>query len=150
MCDTLGAPSAAHCQGGALRISRRTAVLVAVGLLVVCVAAGFGYSRWASDRRAARHEQAVRDGVAQVHNWVRSWSIDHSDSAPAASIVTMSGLGIAQSNWPTNPYTGQPMHPGTQQGDYQYESTGPTSYRLVGFGSHGDQLEVLNVDTGSE
>ena len=48
------------------------------------------------------------------------------------------GVAAYVDPWPTNPYTGQPMKPGTQPGDYTYEQlNGGAGYKLTGYISNG-------------
>jgi len=134
----------------AMRDSKRTRLAV-VAVLVLCglVAAGLGLAAWQSHRHAAQREQAVRDGVAQIHLLVSRWSVDNSDAAPPPARVTKQGLyqaGELPMDWPVNPYTGGPMQSGTGPGEYRYESWGMNGFRLTGYGPHGKTLIVQTVD----
>ena len=68
-----------------------------------------------------------------------TWSTNNNNLYPTSADVTEAG-GVATyvNPWPTNPYTGQPMKPGTQPGDYTYEQlNGGAGYKLTGYISNG-------------
>ena len=136
--------------GHALRQSVRAHPLASCILAaVLLLAAGLGLAAWQSHRHAAQREQAVRDGVAQIHYLVRGWSIENGDAAPPPARVTKQGLYHAHElplDWPANPYTGGPMQPGSGPGEYRYESWGMNGFRLTGYGPHGKTLIVQTVD----
>ncbi len=84
-------------------------------------------------------EQQVINSVTKLQVGVITWSTNNSNLYPPASEVTEQG-GVAQyvSPWPTNPYTGQPMKPGTQPGDFVYEQlNGGQTYRITGHLANG-------------
>ena len=59
---------------------------------------------------------------------------------PDAGADVGEGGGIASyvDPWPVNPYSGQPMKPGTQPGDFIYEQlNGGAGYKLTGYISDG-------------
>ena len=68
-----------------------------------------------------------------------AWAADNNNLYPPPQDVVEGG-GISQyvSPWPTNPYTSQPMSPGTSPGSYVYEQmSGGQSYKLTGYLSNG-------------
>lgn len=84
-------------------------------------------------------DSAVEWGVRSIEIGIQSCAVDNNDTYPAevtkASLVDDSGQPYV-SNWPTNPFTGAPMAPGTDPGDYSYTCIGNT-FQLVGYGSDG-------------
>jgi len=83
--------------------------------------------------------QQVMDGIDAIEAGIIAWAGDNSGLYPPAQDVTDGG-GVAQfvDPWPTNPYDGQPMKPGTGPGEYIYEQlNGGTAYRLTGHVSGG-------------
>ena len=68
-----------------------------------------------------------------------AWAAHHNDLYPPPQDVVEGG-GISQyvDPWPTNPYTDQPMAPGTSPGSYVYEQQGGgQAYKLTGYLSDG-------------
>ena len=84
-------------------------------------------------------DSAVEWGVRSIEIGIQSCAVDNNDTYPAevtkASLVDNSGQPYIES-WPANPFTGAPMAPGTNPGDYSYTCTGNT-FQLVGYGSDG-------------
>jgi len=84
-------------------------------------------------------QQQVIDGIVKLQTGVITWATNNNNLYPAPADVSQTGAVAAYVNpWPTNPYTGQPMKPGTQPGDYTYEQLdGGAGYKLTGFISNG-------------
>jgi hypothetical protein len=88
---------------------------------------------------SAATDQQVIDAITKLQTGVITWSANNNNLYPMPFEVTETG-GVAAyvTPWPTNPYTGQPMKPGTQPGDYTYEQlNGGAGYKLTGFISKG-------------
>ena len=87
-------------------------------------------------------EAAVKEGIHSLQVGIQSYAVDHNDSYPAevtqTSLVDDAGQSYID-NWPSNPYTGAPMAPGTDAGDYNYTADG-TTFQLVGYGNGGEVL----------
>ena len=86
------------------------------------------------DRAAERARvTALKEGIHSIQIGVQSWCVDHGDRFPPASAVTADGLKIYVDAWPANPWTGAPMKPGEDRGDYTYTrlKSGKT-YKLAG------------------
>jgi hypothetical protein len=84
-------------------------------------------------------DQQVIDAITRLQTGVITWSTNNNDLYPAPADVSQAG-GVATyvDPWPTNPYSGQPMKPGTQPGDYTYEQlNGGAGYKLTGYSSNG-------------
>ena len=82
---------------------------------------------------SADADQTIIAGLTAIQAGVVAWAGNSNGVYPAASEVTSTG-GIAQyvAPWPLNPYTDQPMAPGTEPGDYNYEQLdGGAGYRLA-------------------
>ena len=89
-------------------------------------------------------DQQVIDAIVKLQTGVITWSTNNNKLYPAPADVTEAG-GIATyvDPWPANPYTGQPMKPGTEPGDYIYEQlNGGVGYKLTGFISNGTTYTV--------
>ena len=84
-------------------------------------------------------DQQVIDAIVRLQTGVITWSTNNNNLYPTPADVSEAG-GVASyvDPWPTNPYTGQPMKPGTQPGDYTYEQlNGGAGYKLTGYISNG-------------
>jgi hypothetical protein len=85
-------------------------------------------------------DSAVKEGIHSIQVGVQSWAVDNGDAYPSAADVGVYG-GIAKyvDNWPTNPFTGQPMAAGDLPGDFTYTlGTNSTMFQLSGHLSSGD------------
>ena len=115
---------------------------IGVGLLVVGIVAAMAIPMFLGQRDKA-NEAAVKEGVHSVQIGVQSWAVDHGDTYPDASQVSMSDLTGYVDIWPTNPYTGLPMSQGSAAGDFSYAvGQGGTSFRLTGYGQGGAIITV--------
>lgn len=84
-------------------------------------------------------DQQVIDAIVKLQTGVTTWATNNNNLYPAPADVGEAG-GVASyvDPWPTNPYTGQPLKPGTQPGDYTYEQlSGGAGYKLTGYISNG-------------
>jgi hypothetical protein len=84
-------------------------------------------------------DQQVIDAITKLQTGVITWATNNNNLYPTPTDVSQTG-GVATyvDPWPTNPYTGQPMKPGTQPGDYIYEQlNGGAGYKLTGYISNG-------------
>lgn len=92
-----------------------------------------------SGSASASADQQVIDGIAKLQVGIVTWATNNNNLYPAPQDV-VSGGGISQfvNPWPTNPFTSQPMSPGTSPGAYVYEQMGGgQSYKLTGYLSNG-------------
>ena len=83
--------------------------------------------------------QLVVDGIDRMEAGIMTWSANNNGLYPQPQDVTQGG-GVAEfvDPWPTNPYNGQPMKPGTGPGEYVYEQIdGGAAYKLTGYVSGG-------------
>ncbi len=84
-------------------------------------------------------DQQVVAAIAKLQVGIVAWAADNNNLYPAPQDV-VDGGGIAQyvNPWPTNPFTSQPMAPGTAPGSYVYEQlSGGQAYKLTGYLSNG-------------
>jgi hypothetical protein len=84
-------------------------------------------------------DQQVIDAIIRLQTGVITWSTNNNNLYPTPTDVSEAG-GVATyvDPWPTNPYSGQPMKPGTQPGDYTYEQlSGGAGYKLTGYTGNG-------------
>ena len=85
------------------------------------------------------NDQQVVDGIAKLQVGIVTWASANNNLYPPPQDVVEGG-GISQyvDPWPTNPFTGQPMTPGTAPGNYVYEQlSGGQGYKLTGYLSNG-------------
>jgi predicted amidohydrolase YtcJ len=88
-------------------------------------------------------DRAVKEGIHAIQIGVQCWAVDNADRFPDPSIVTPEGLAKYVDVWPTNPWTGKPMAPGTGAGDYTYtQLDGDKHFRLAGHLSGGGDFVV--------
>lgn len=88
---------------------------------------------------SAGTDQQVIDAIVRLQTGVITWATNNNNLYPTPADVSEAG-GITSyvDPWPTNPYTDQPMKPGTQPGDYTYEQlNGGAGYKLTGYISNG-------------
>jgi hypothetical protein len=85
-------------------------------------------------------DSAVKEGIHSIQIGIQSWAVDNGDVFPPASEVSKFGaVGTLVDNWPTNPFTGQPMAAGDLPGDFAYTlGTNSTMFQLSGHLSSGD------------
>jgi len=88
---------------------------------------------------AAEHARVnkLKEAIHSLQIAIQTWSVDNGDKFPPASVVNEEGLKIyfpaGDTPWPSNPWTGKPMKPGTERGDYTYSQLdGGAHYRLAG------------------
>jgi hypothetical protein len=84
-------------------------------------------------------DQQVVANIAKLQVGIVAWAADNNNLYPPPQDVVEGG-GLAQyvDPWPTNPFTGQPMAPGTAPGSYVYEQlSGGQAYKLTGYLSNG-------------
>ena len=88
---------------------------------------------------SAGTDQQVIDAIVKLQTGVITWATNNNNFYPAPADVSQAGGVAAYVNpWPTNPYSGQPMKPGTGPGDYTYEQlNGGAGYKLTGYVSNG-------------
>ena len=85
------------------------------------------------------NDQLVIQAIQKIQVGVVTWATNNNNLYPTPADVTASG-GVAGyvNPWPTNPFTGQPMQPGTAPGDYTYEQlNGGAGYKLTGYIGNG-------------
>jgi hypothetical protein len=84
-------------------------------------------------------DQQTQDNIAKLQVGIVAWAADNNNLyPPPQDVVDGGGLSQYVNPWPTNPFTGQPMAPGTSPGSYVYEQlSGGQSYRLTGYLSNG-------------
>jgi len=84
-------------------------------------------------------DQQTQDNIAKLQVGIVAWAADNNNLYPAPQDVIQGG-GLSQyvNPWPVNPFTGQPMTPGTSPGSYVYEQlSGGQGYKLTGYLSNG-------------
>jgi len=80
-------------------------------------------------------DRQMMDAIDTLQVGVIQWATRNDNLYPKPADASKAG-GIARfvHPWPTNPYTGHPMKPGTQPGDYTYEQlNGGAGYKLTGY-----------------
>ena len=68
-----------------------------------------------------------------------TWASNNNNLYPSPQdVVTGGGISQFENPWPVNPFTSQPMAPGTAPGSYVYEQlSGGQGYKLTGYLSNG-------------
>jgi hypothetical protein len=135
------------------RLAAALALLLAASLLFACGGPSVHSSSSASPSPDPR-DAIVGRHIARINAWLIEY----------ANGVAMYSKGDLQdvrryhrSTWPTNPFTGKPMAPGTGPGDYTFAPThwdavGETftSYLLAGFGAGGKPVVRIDGWASSE
>ena len=108
---------------------RMLAVVLATTALALLVAA-------AAPRPAAAVgfvDKQVQAGGLLIQNYVNAYGMTHGFAFPAAAMVKKGGgLEDATRIWPSNPWTGKLMGPGTARGTYTYTlRNSGTAYTLT-------------------
>ena len=88
-------------------------------------------------------DAAVASGVAAIRSGLEMWLGGGGKTYPPAGEVSPSGaLGEMVVPWPTNMFSGQPMQPGENKGDYTYTVTDDgKQYEIVGHLSDGSTVK---------
>ena len=88
-------------------------------------------------------DAAVVYGVSAIRSGLKMWLGGGGKTYPPPSEVSPSGaLGEMVAPWPTNMFSGQPMQPGENEGDYTYTvSDNGKQYQLVGHLSDGSTTQ---------
>jgi hypothetical protein len=105
-------------------------------LLVVLATATLALSLAAAAPRAEAVsfvDKQVQAGGLLVQNYINAYGMKHGFIFPAKSMVKKGGgLEDATRIWPSNPWTGKLMGPGTSRGTYTYTlRNGGTAYTLT-------------------
>lgn len=87
--------------------------------------------RLASGDVTAARDRSAELGVRVIKGYVEQWGMLNNGTAPAAAEVSRTG-GVGQlfAYWPANPFTGQPMAPGTDPGGFTYAAGVGGAYSL--------------------
>ncbi|HEX5643555.1 MAG TPA: hypothetical protein VFZ86_14635 [Thermoleophilia bacterium] len=84
-------------------------------------------------------DQEAVANIARLQVGIVAWAADNNNLyPPPQDVVEGGGLSQYVTPWPANPFTGEPMAPGTAPGDYVYEQlSGGQAYKLTGYLSNG-------------
>lgn len=116
---------------------RRTAIGVLATLGLGVALAGYGSEPATAVGFVDTQVQA--SGLI-IQNYVNAYGLAHHFTYPPKEMVEKGG-GLDAPIWPSNPWTGKTMGPGTQRGTYTYAvRAGGRSYRLVLHLSQGNHL----------
>jgi len=87
--------------------------------------------RLASGDVTAARDQSAELGARVIKGYIELWGMLSNGTAPAAGEVSRTG-GVGQmfAYWPANPFTGQPMAPGTDPGEFTYAAGVGGAYSL--------------------
>lgn len=124
------------------------AVIAVIGIIIVATRhsgsaagpAGGNPGNLFQVQQTKAQDSAVKEGIHSIQIGIQSWAVDNGDVFPDTSEVGVYGaVGSYVDNWPTNPFTGQPMAIGDLPGDFTYTlGTNSTNYQLSGHLSSGD------------
>ena len=115
---------------------RRIAVALATAALALTLAAATPRQAFA----VGFVDKQVQAGSLLIQKYVNDYGVAHHFAYPPKSMVKKGG-GLPSSTiiWPSNPWTGRVMGPGTSKGTYTYTlSASGLSYKLVVHLSSGD------------
>ena len=105
-------------------------VLLALGLAAAL--AGCGLQDQAVENTSGKidvaKDAAVKAQLMMINTGIQAYAATSSIAPAEASQAT---LGNFVDPWPVNPFSNQPMKPGTGEGDYVYTSGAGTSYTLA-------------------
>lgn len=117
-------------------------LLVALALALAVLAQGCGCQEEIEGNTTGTidiaRDEAAKAGILAIDTGIAATIATSGAAPPAADQATLGGL---VQPWPANPWTQQPMKPGTEPGDFTYEYLGGTGYRLVGHLSDGGAFE---------
>jgi hypothetical protein len=86
-------------------------------------------------------DAAVGYGIAQIERGLAMWKGGGGKEYPPPKEVAPSGLLGQMIRWPNNVFTGEPMQPGQDKGDYVYKQVaGGKKYSLIGYLSDGSTI----------
>ena len=93
------------------------------------------------------NDSSVKEGIHRLQVGIQSYAVDNGDIYPQPEDVTPEGaVGRYVDRWPTNPWSGEPMRPGAEPGDYRYtvidEGFGATGFSLEGYLHDGEPFVV--------
>lgn len=114
-----------------------TVLLVLVAAALAAGAAGCGSEEVVSPTTNIdmARDEAVKAGIVAIDTGIAAYIGANEAAPPVADAAT---LGAFVNPWPSNPWTSEPMKPGTEKGDYVYQNLGGLSYSLVGHLSDGE------------
>lgn len=118
-------------------------VLAVVGPVMAGILAAISIPMFLSQHDRAK-DSSVKEGAHSIQTGIQTWAVENGDTYPQPDEVSLNG-GVARyvDPWPTNPWTGGPMEPGTSRGDYRYEVTPDGfGYGLIVFLSNGEALKI--------
>jgi hypothetical protein len=92
----------------------------------------------------ASPDDQVRSAITLLQLGVLTWASENGGLFPPVFEVASDGaVGPHVDPWPANPFTGEPMRPGSAEGDFAYEQLeAGRAYRLTGFLSEGGTVVV--------
>jgi hypothetical protein len=114
---------------------------VTASIVTLAVSAAFGVLGCGDEAAAPvtapvdqAKDLAAKAGVLAIATGVKAHVATTGEAPADASQAT---LGVFVSPWPDNPFTGAPMGPGSNPGDYVYEPLGDGAYELSVYLSDG-------------
>ena len=131
------------------RRRRRKWVIVAVaaGLTAILLAVVISLSLTKGEEDSIKAD-AVLKGVHAIERGALAWAADHNGVSPSWGSVNRGGLSDYVTPWPTNPYTGGPMTPGSGPGQFSYDLE-PVGFTIIGYGELGPVATVHSVGHAS-
>ena len=116
--------------------------IVSIALLVLVAALAVAATGCGSEEIVApktnidlAKDVAAKAGILAIETGIKAAIATNGAAPPAADAATLGGV---VSPWPNNPWTLEPMKPGTEMGDYTYRNLGGVSYSLIGHLSNGE------------
>jgi hypothetical protein len=92
---------------------------------------------------SAAGDSAVMEAMDVIQGAVQAWANDNGARFPDATLVNATGLADYVTEWPDNPFTGEPMTLGDGPGDFSYSALSDgTDFSLVGHLSNGVDYQI--------
>ena len=102
--------------------------------------------RLASGDVTAARDQSAEFGARVIKGYIEQYGMLNNGTAPAAGDVSQTGsLGSWFPFWPDNPYTGQPMAPGTDPGEFAYTAGAGGAYSLSARTSQTSPVDLVGT-----